>query len=69
MLKHMFTIAIRSIKKHTSSFAINLTGLSKGLTFAFLLYLWVQDEKSMDKFHVNDNRLYQVMIKSTENGV
>jgi putative ABC transport system permease protein len=69
MLKHMFTIAIRSIKKHRSSFAINLTGLSTGLAFAFLLYLWVQDEKSMDKFHVNDNRLYQVMEKSTENGV
>jgi putative ABC transport system permease protein len=69
MLKHMFTIAIRSIKKHRSSFAINLAGLSTGLAFAFLLYLWVQDEKSMDKFHVNDNRLYQVMEKSTENGV
>ena len=69
MLKHIFTIAIRSIKKHKSSFAINLTGLSTGLAFAFLLYLWVQDEKSIDKFHVNDERLYQVMEKSTENGV
>ena len=69
MLKHMFTIAIRSIKKHKSSFAINLTGLSTGLAFAFLLYLWIQDEKSIDKFHENDDRLYQVMEKSTENGV
>ncbi len=69
MLKHILTIAIRSIKKHKSSFAINLTGLSTGLAFAFLLYMWVQDEKSIDKFHVNDNRLYQVMEKSTENGI
>ena len=69
MLKHILTIAIRSIKKHKSSFAINLAGLSTGLAFAFLLYLWVQDEKSIDKFHVNDNRLYQVMEKSTENGI
>jgi len=69
MLKHILTIAIRSIKKHKSSFAINLTGLSTGLAFAFLLYLWVQDEKSIDKFHANDDRLYQVMEKSTENGI
>jgi ABC-type antimicrobial peptide transport system permease subunit len=69
MLKHILTIAFRSIKKHKSSFAINLTGLSTGLAFAFLLYLWVQDEKGIDKFHVNDDRLYQAMIKSTENGI
>ena len=69
MLKHILTIAFRSIKKHKSSFVINLAGLSTGLAFSFLLYLWVQDEKSIDKFHVNDSRLYQVMVKSTENGI
>jgi putative ABC transport system permease protein len=69
MLKHILTIAFRSIKKHKSSFAINLTGLSTGLAFSFLLYLWVQDERSIDKFHINDNRLYQVMEKSLENGI
>lgn len=69
MLKHILTIAFRSIKKHKSSFAINLIGLSTGLAFAFLLYLWVQDERSMDKFHKNDDKLYQVMIVSKENGI
>lgn len=69
MLKHILTIAIRSIKKHKSSFVINLTGLSTGLAFAFLLYLWVQDERKTDRFHVNDDRLYQAMVKSTENGI
>ena len=69
MLKHILTITIRSIKKHTSSFAINLAGLSAGLAFSFLLYLWVQDERSVDKFHANDDRLYQVMEKSKENGI
>src|SRR5687767_13152395 len=69
MLKHILTIAFRSIRKHKSSFAINLTGLSTGLAFSFLLYLWVQDERSIDKFHINDSRLYQVMEKSTENGI
>ncbi|RQP16079.1 MAG: ABC transporter permease [Parapedobacter sp.] len=68
MLKHILTITFRSVRKHRSSFAINLVGLSTGLAFAFLLYLWVQDERGVDKFHVNDERLYQVMEKSTENG-
>ncbi len=69
MLKHILTIAFRSIKKHKSSFAINLIGLSTGLAFSFLLYLWVQDERSIDKFHINDSRLFQVMEKSIENGI
>lgn len=69
MFKHIFTIAFRSIAKHKSSFLINLTGLSTGLAFAFLLYMWVQDERSIDKFHLNDDRLYQVMEKSIENGI
>jgi hypothetical protein len=29
----------------------------------------VQDERSIDKFHANDDRLYQVMEKSKENGI
>lgn len=68
MLKHMLTIAFRSVRKHRSSFVINLVGLSTGLAFAFLLYLWVQDERAVDKFHANDERLYQVLQKSIENG-
>jgi ABC-type antimicrobial peptide transport system permease subunit len=69
MLKHILIITIRNIRRHTSSFVINLAGLSAGLAFSFLLYLWVQDERSIDKFHTNDERLYQVMEKSKENGI
>jgi putative ABC transport system permease protein len=69
MLRHILTIASRNIRKHTSSFVINLVGLSTGLAFTFLLYLWIQDERGVDKFHKNDSRLYQVMEKSTENGL
>ena len=35
-----------------------------------LIYLWVDDEWSVDRYHVKDNRLFQVMEhKETENGV
>ncbi len=42
-------------------FLINLTGLATGLACTLLIYLWVNDELSVDKFHDNDDRLYQVM--------
>jgi hypothetical protein len=31
-----------------------------------LIYLWISDELQVDKFHANDNRLYQVMQVSRE---
>ncbi|WP_426672236.1 ABC transporter permease [Mucilaginibacter sp. McL0603] len=45
-------------------------GLSSGLACVMVIYLWVNDELSFDKYHVNDSRLYQVMtnIKS-EKGI
>ena len=39
---------------------INLVGLSSGLACVILVYLWVNDELAMDKFHEHDERLYQV---------
>lgn len=61
MIKHHLTILYRNLKKHKSSFFINLIGLSAGLTCALLIYLWVNDEMSMDKFHTDSSRIYQVM--------
>lgn len=60
MLKHNLLLYLRSIKKHKSSFLINLVGLSTGLACVLLVYLWVADELGKDKFHENDEQLYQV---------
>lgn len=40
---------------------MNLLGLSAGLTCAIVIFLWVQDELKMDRFHEKDSRIYQVM--------
>ncbi|MFO7658594.1 MAG: FtsX-like permease family protein [Bacteroidales bacterium] len=53
---------IRNIKRDKTSFLINLVGLSTGLACALLIYLWVHDERSIDKFHEKDDRLFQVML-------
>ena len=60
MLKHNILLYLRKIRKHKSTFFINLIGLSSGLACVLLVYLWVSDELAMDKFHEHDEQLYQV---------
>src|SRR5688572_2972458 len=67
MLRHHLVSTFRNLKKHTGSFFINLIGLATGLACAFIIYLWVQDEKQFDKFHEKDSQLYQVLQLGKEN--
>lgn len=61
MLKHNILLAFRHLKRFKGTTLINLLGLSTGLACVLLIYLWVNDELSMDKFHKNGPRLYQIM--------
>ncbi|HEY5745785.1 MAG TPA: ABC transporter permease [Chryseolinea sp.] len=61
MLQHSLTLIFRSFKKYYGTFCINLIGLSTGLTAALFIYLWVNDELTVDKFHEKDRQLFQVM--------
>ena len=61
MLRHNLLLIYRNFKRFKSTFFINLIGLSTGLACTLLIYLWVNDELSFDRFHENDSRLYQVM--------
>ena len=67
MLQHNLLLLYRSFKRFKSTFFINLIGLSSGLACTLLIYLWVKDEVSVDKFHEKDSQLFQVMTK-TESG-
>ncbi|AHM62855.1 hypothetical protein D770_23050 [Flammeovirgaceae bacterium 311] len=61
MLKHHFLLTYRNFKRFKGSFFINLIGMSAGLACTLLIYLWVMDELSVDRFHENSARLYQAM--------
>lgn len=61
MIRHNLTLAIRNFKKYTGSLLINLAGLSTSIACVILVYLWVADEMSINKFHANEQRIYQVM--------
>ncbi len=54
-------ISLRNFNRYKTSFFINLIGLSIGLACALLIYLWVNDELSIDRFHEKDSQLFQVM--------
>lgn len=68
MFRHNFLITFRNFNRYRSSFFINLTGMSVGLASVILIYLWVSDELSVDKFHENDASLYQVMHNIPQSG-
>ncbi|WP_439881009.1 ABC transporter permease [Pontibacter sp. MBLB2868] len=61
MIRHSLLLLYRNFKRFKSTFFINLIGLSTGLACALLIFLWVNDELSVDNFHENDSRLLQVM--------
>src|SRR6218665_3975884 len=61
MTRHNLLITLRSFKRYKTSFIITLVGLSPGLACALIIYLWVNDELTVDHHHEKDARLYQVM--------
>lgn len=61
MLQHYIFISLRGFKRHKTSFLINLIGLSTGMAASLLILLWVNDERSVDTFHENDEQLYWAM--------
>jgi len=60
MLYNYLKITLRNILKHKGYSFINISGLAIGMTCCLLISLWVLDELSYDKFHLNASHLYRV---------
>ena len=61
MLRHTLLLIYRNTLRFKSTFLINLIGLSSGLACTLLIYLWAADELSFDRYHANNERLFQAM--------
>src|SRR5882672_2299834 len=61
MLKNYLKIAWRNLFRHKGFAVSNLLGLTIGMTCSILIFLWVHDELSYDKFHTNHDNIYQVV--------
>ena len=55
---------MRNIQKKKLYSFINSVGLSVGIAFCILIYLYIQDEKSFDQFHANKELIYRMEEKS-----
>ncbi|MBD1365993.1 ABC transporter permease [Mucilaginibacter sp. ZT4R22] len=61
MLKNYIKIAWRNLIKDKQFTLLNVLGLSAGIACTLLIYLWVHDELSYDKFFYKDSQVFQVM--------
>lgn len=68
MLKNYFKTAWRNLIRNKAFSFINICGLALGLACSLLIILWVQDERSVDGFHVNNKQLYQVYERWHQDG-
>ena len=66
MFKNYIKIAFRNLKKQKIYSAINILGLAVGLAGAILIFLFVQNELSYDRFHENADNLYRVYTNMHE---
>jgi putative ABC transport system permease protein len=62
MLSNYLLIALRNLRKRPVFSAINLLGLTLGLTACLLILLYVRREKSMDTFHQSADRIFKVLL-------
>ena len=61
MFKNYLKIAWRNLYKDRQFTLLNVIGLSTGLACALLIWLWVSDERNVDKNNEKESQLYQVM--------
>ena len=64
MIRNYFKIAWRSLWKNKGYSAINIFGLTIGLSASIFIFLWVYDELSYDKFHANADRIFKIFINN-----
>jgi putative ABC transport system permease protein len=60
MIRNYFKIAIRNILKHKFYSAINISGLVIGVACCLLIFIYVKDEVSYDRFHENADNTYRI---------
>jgi putative ABC transport system permease protein len=70
MIRNFLKIAFRTMLKSKAHTAINITGLAVGLACTLLILIWVQYELSIDAWHKDSDRVFQVYeIQNYDNAI
>ena len=64
MLKNYLTITLRNLTKQKLYAFINIFGLAVGIAFCALIFLYVRDELTFDRFHEKAERIYRVTTQN-----
>ena len=68
MFKNYLKVGFRNAIRDKVFTAINLSGLVLGMLCFLFIFLWIQDEKSVDSYHENHSTLYNVYYTVTSEG-
>ena len=60
MYSNYLLVAIRNAMHYKGYTVLNLLGLIIGITTSMLIYLWIENETSIDQFHKHKDRLFAV---------
>lgn len=69
MIKNYFKIAFRSLLKSKGTSIINIIGLSIGMACCIIIFLFVQNELSYDRFHSKSDNIFRVLTIDEALGV
>jgi len=67
MIKNYFKTAFRNLLRHKLFSGLNIFGLATGMACSILIFLWVQDELSFDKFNKGADRIFRLTCKISGN--
>ncbi|MEO1448608.1 MAG: ABC transporter permease [Bacteroidota bacterium] len=66
MIRNFLLLTWRNAVRQRGHTLINLLGLSIGLATCLVIFLYVQDEWSYDRFHPDADRLYRLQVQFSE---
>lgn len=61
MIRNYFKIAWRNLYKQKAFSLIHILGLTMGITICLMIFLYIMNEFSVDKFHKQGKNIYRVM--------
>jgi putative ABC transport system permease protein len=68
MIRNYLTTAFRILMRQRVYSAINIFGLTLGIASCLLLVLYINDELSFDRFHLDADRIYRVNFNARLQG-
>ena len=68
MLRNLFIVSLRNIRRDKTYSIINVLGLTIGITCSLFLLLYILDELSFDRYHTNADNIYRVATYIKQSG-